>query len=81
VFEGLPRYVLASEVRVLSAFRVGVTSCLVAGPALVPTLSLDPLPDHWVVLRADKRVTAPVGWTKDLQQLALDGIDVLQPLF
>jgi hypothetical protein len=59
----------------------GVASCLVACPALVPALSLDLLPDNRVVLCANKRVAPPVGWAKDLQQLALDGIDVLQPRF
>jgi len=38
---------------VLPTFRVGVTSSLVTGPALVPALSLDLLPDDRVVLRAD----------------------------
>ena len=71
---------LAFEVRV-PAFRVGVAPFLLACPALVPALSLDLLPDNRVVLCADERVAPPVGWAKDLQQLALDGIDVLQPLF
>ena len=35
----------------------------------------------WVVLCADKGVAPPVGWAKDLQQLALDGIYVLEALF
>jgi hypothetical protein len=71
---------LAFEVRV-SEFRVAVTPCILVCPALVPALSLDLLPDNRVVLCADKGVAPPVGWAKDLQQLALDGIDVLQPLF
>ena len=63
------------------AFRVGVAPFLLMCPALVPALRLDLLPDNRVVLCADKGVAPPVGWAKDLQQLALDGIDVLQPLF
>jgi hypothetical protein len=47
----------------------------------MPALGLDFLPDNRVVLCADKGVAPPVGWAKDLQQLGLDGIDVLQPLF
>jgi len=70
----------ASEARV-PEFRVAVAPCILAGPALVLALSLDFLPDNGVVLCANKRVVPPVGWAKDLQQLALDGIDVLQPRF
>jgi hypothetical protein len=70
----------AFEVRV-PAFGVGVAAGLVACPALVLALRLDLLPDYRVVLCADKRVVPPVGWAKDLQQLGLDGIDVLQPVF
>ena len=44
-------------------------------------LGLDSLPDNRVVLCADKRVAPPVGRAKDVQQLGLDGIDVLEPLF
>ena len=50
------------------------------GPRRYRLLSLDLLPDNRVVLCANKRVVPPVGWAKDLQQLGLDGIDVLQPL-
>jgi hypothetical protein len=62
-------------------FRVAVAPCILARPALVLALSLDLLPDNGVVLCADKGVAPPVGWAKDLQQLGLDGIDVLQPRF
>ena len=44
-------------------------------------LGLDSLPDNRVVLCADKGVAPPVGRAKDVQQLGLDGIDVLEPLF
>ena len=44
-------------------------------------LGLDFLPDNRVVLCADKRVAPPVGRAKDVQQLGLDGIDVLESLF
>ena len=71
---------LAFEVRV-SEFRVAVTPCILVCPTLVPALSLDLLPDNRVVLCADKGVAPPVGWAKDLQQLALDGIYVLEALF
>jgi hypothetical protein len=62
-------------------FRVAVAPCILAAPALVLALSLDLLPDNGIVLCANKRVVPPVGWAKDLQQLGLDGIDVLQPRF
>jgi hypothetical protein len=65
----------------VAAFGVGVAAGLVACPALVLARSLDLLPDNRVVLGADKRVVPPVGWAEDLQQLGLDGIDVLQPVF
>jgi hypothetical protein len=71
---------LAFEVRVPD-FRVAVAPCILASPALVPALSLDLLPDNRVVLCADKGVAPPVGWAKYLQQLALDGIYVLEALF
>jgi hypothetical protein len=76
----LRRRALAFEVRV-PEFRAAVASCILACPALVPALSLDLLPDNRVVLCADEGVAPPVGWAKDLQQLALDGIDVLEALF
>jgi hypothetical protein len=44
-------------------------------------LGLDSLPDNRVVLCAGKGVAPPVGRAKDVQQLGLDGIDVLEPLF
>ena len=70
----------ALEVRV-PQLRVAVAPCILAGPALMPALGLDFLPDNRVVLCADKGVPPPVGRAKDLQQLGLDGIDVLEPLF
>src|SRR6476620_8093528 len=80
VFMKLPRRTPASEALV-PEFRVAVAPCILAAPALVLALSLDLLPDNGIVLCANKRVVPPVGWAKDLQQLGLDGIDVLQPLF
>jgi len=70
----------AFEVRV-PELRVTVAPCILAGPALMPALGLDFLPDNRVVLCADKGVAPPVGRAKDLQQLGLDGVDVLKPLF
>ena len=71
---------LAFEVRVPSS-RLAVVPCILACPALVPALSLDLLPDNRVVLCTDQGVAPPIGRAKYLQQPALDGIDVLQPLF
>ena len=45
----------AFEVRV-PELRVAVAPCILAGPALMPALGLDFLPDNRVVLCADKGV-------------------------
>jgi hypothetical protein len=47
----------------------------------VAAFGLDFLPDNRVVLCAVKGVAPPVGRAEDVQQLGLDGIDVLEPLF
>jgi len=70
----------AFEVRV-PELRVTVAPCILAGPALMPALGLDFLANNRVILRASKGIAPPVGRAKDLQQLGLDGIDVLKPLF
>ena len=72
--------VLAIGVR-MPAFGVGVPPPLLACPTLVLPLGLDLLPDNRIVLRAGKRVPPPVGWAKELQELPLDRVYVLQPFF